>query len=176
MTNTPTSLTRPAYDRAFFQRLKHWSFPLAALRRWLVRLRWLVPASLVMLVVAYEVGPASWIYASLGYRFHLLAEILLFGTVGPALAFILLDLLGRWLEECETSDLQTQILAQARERIQNSRQLNDDALQALFAAGILVASLQSGRAEFPREMVTRLEETERALHQAIERLRTSLLD
>jgi hypothetical protein len=146
-----------------------------ALRHRLGLLRWLIPASLVVLVLAYEVGPASWIQDTLGSGFHLLADALLFGTVGPALAFILLDFLRRWLEERETSDLQAQILARARADVENSRRLSDEALQVLFAAGILIRSLQSSRAEFSPELASRLDEAERTLHRAIERLRAHLL-
>jgi hypothetical protein len=72
------------------------------------RVRWLrriLPVGLLLLVVIYEIGPAYWIHDALGEQYHFLAEILVYGTVGPVLAFLLLDLLDRWLEERETTKL-----------------------------------------------------------------------
>ncbi|MBI4768852.1 MAG: hypothetical protein HY784_00175 [Chloroflexi bacterium] len=106
-----------------------------------------MPVGLLLLVVVYEAGPARWIHDRLGDNYHFVAEVLFYGTTGPALAFVLLDFLGRWLEERETSELQAQVLAQARERAKISHQLSDDALQTLFAASALLTSLESSLPE-----------------------------
>jgi len=147
---------------------------LTALRRWLDLLQVLLPTGLVLLVIVYEIGPARWIYYEWGETYHFVAEILFYGTVGPALAFLLLNFLGRWLEERETSDLQAQVLAQARGRARLSHELNDDALQILFAASTFLASLQVALPELSPETTSTLRETQRALDRAIRQLRDHL--
>ena len=149
--------------------------PLSALRRRLGLLKWLVPAGLMLIVAIYELGPARWILNALGARYHLVAEILVYGTLGPALAFVLLDLLGRWLEERETSELQAKVLAQAREHVRVSRQLNDDALQTLFAASLLLDTIESGARDLPPGVAVQLQAAARALDRAIQQLHAELL-
>jgi len=100
---------------------------------------------------------------------------MIFGTVGPLLAFFALSLLEQWFEERETSDLQAEILADARRDSERSRQLSDDAIQVLFAASALISSLQSVQAEIPMEYVSQLKNTETALDSAIRNLRLHLL-
>lgn len=139
-------------------------------------LTWVVPLAMVILVVGYELGPARWIHQNLGFSHHLLAEILLFGTLGPALAFGMLQLFGRWLEERDTSELQAQLLARTRAEAEGSRQLNDDALQVLFAAGMLIDTLKTGNEALPPEMLAQVEETEQALQDAVAQLRSHLLN
>lgn len=148
--------------------------PLPTIRRRFGLLRWLLPLGLLLFVVAYEVGPSRWIHDNLGDAYHFAAEIVLYGTVGPALAFKLLDFLNRWLEERETSELQAQVLAQAREQARLSHKLSDDTLQALFATSVLLAALESN-AEFPPEAAVQLQEAQRALNHAIQQLQAHLL-
>ncbi|HKZ86275.1 MAG TPA: histidine kinase [Anaerolineae bacterium] len=134
----------------------------------------LIPAALVLLVVVYEIGPARWIHDVLGEDHHFVAEILMYGTVGPALAFLLLDFVGRWLDERDTAELQAQVLAHARESERISRELSDEALQTLFAASALLASLKSTLPEIPPETAATLRDTEQMLDQAIQKLRDHL--
>jgi signal transduction histidine kinase len=148
--------------------------PLPALRRRLGLLQWLVPAGLLLLVVAYEIGPSRWIHDRMGDTYHFVAEILVYGTVGPVLAFILLDFLGRWLEERETSDLQAQVLARAREQARLHRQLSDDTLQALFAVSLRLTTLESSWPDLPPEAAAQVRETQAALNQAIQQLNARL--
>jgi signal transduction histidine kinase len=150
--------------------------PLPALRRRLGLLQWLVPAGLLLLVVAYEVGPSRWIHDRMGNTYHFVAEILVYGTIGPVLAFILLDFLGRWLEERETSDLQAQVLARAREQARLHRQFSDDTLQALFAVSLRLTTLESNWPDLPPEAAAQLRETQAALNEAIQRLHTRLMN
>ncbi|MBF8282409.1 MAG: hypothetical protein HW378_1324 [Anaerolineales bacterium] len=152
------------------------SLPLPALRRRLGLLQWLVPAGLLLLVVAYEVGPSRWIHDRMGATYHFVAEILVYGTVGPVLAFILLDFLSRWLEERETSDLQAQVLARARAQARLHRQLSDDTLQALFAMSLRLTTLESNWPDLPPEAAAQLRETQAALNEAIQRLHTRLMN
>lgn len=134
----------------------------------------LIPATLVLLVVIYEIGPARWIHDILGEDQHFVAEILVYATVGPALAFLLLDFVGRWLDERDTAELQAQVLAHARESERISRELSDEALQTLFAASALLASFKSTLPDIPPETAAALRDTEQALGQAIQKLRDQL--
>ncbi len=138
-------------------------------------LKWLIPVGLMFLVAVYELGPAQWIYARFGIKSLIVADVLIFGTVGPVLAFFALSLLEQWFEERETSDLQAEILALTRKDLERSRRLNDDAIQVLFAAWAMISSLQSVQAEIPVEYVTQLRNIETALDGAIRNLRLHLL-
>ena len=170
-----TQRETPANHQGLLERITG-SLPLLTNFRHRVRLlRWLIPAGLMLLVVFYELGPASWIYARFGFTHHIVAEILIFGTVGPALAFIVLDLLGRWLDEKDTSDFQSILLAQARRDVDNSRQLSDDALQISFAAGPLLTAYKSDPRTLSPKTAAEIEAAEQALGVAFQRLRSHLL-
>lgn len=139
-------------------------------------LSWIVPLAMFALVVGYEVGPSRWIHEGLGYRYHLAAELLFYATLGPALAFAILKLLQRWLEERDTSELQARLLARTREEAEGSRQLNDDALQVLFAAGVLIDTLKARNDDaLPQDLREQVDETEQALQEAVAQLRSHLL-
>lgn len=157
--------------------MSRYTFPrqlLIRFRRHFSLLRWLIPGTLMLLVIAYEAGPARWLHNWFGYPYHLLAEVLLFALVGPVLAFVLLDFLWRWLDERDTSDLQAQLLVQAREQTQRSHRLCDDALQALFAAGTLIATLKAAQLESSPELIVQTEAVEQELSQTIRYLRRHL--
>ncbi len=148
---------------------------MTTLRRRLGLLKWLIPAGLMLLVIVYELGPARWLNEGLGFSYHLLAEIVLFGTLGPALAFVLLDLLGRWVDEKETADLQAKLLAEANEKEIMVRQVSDDTLQVLFATSLLIATMKSDHFDLPSDTAAQIEATEQELQEAIDRLRSHLL-
>lgn len=139
-------------------------------------LRWMVPLGMMLLVIFYQLGPARWIHEQFGYPYHIVAEIIVFAAIGPTLAFFLLYLLERWLEERDTSDLQAQLLKQARQEARRSRQLNDDALQVLFATGALIDTLKETHPELSPENLSQVENTEEALQESVERLRSHLLN
>ncbi|MDX1665221.1 MAG: hypothetical protein R3272_15620 [Candidatus Promineifilaceae bacterium] len=151
-------------------------FDAASLSPTLRRLNWLVPLSLLLLVIGYQLGPAHWIYTSLGYQYHIAAEILVFASAGPLLAFSVLYLLRRWLEERDTSEWQAQLLKLSREHRRRSRQLNDDTLQVLFAAGVMLDTLKGAQPSLDAELLARVEATESALQAAVDDLRSHLLD
>ncbi len=154
---------------------RRWLPILIADRRKLKRLRWLIPAGLMLVVVAYELGPSRWIYEGFGFTYHLAAEIVIFGTVGPILAFIMLELLGRWKDEKETADLQAQLIAQANEKEVGVREIGDDTIQVLFATSLLLTTFKFKQSDLPAETVAQIEVTEQSLTDAIERLRSHLL-
>jgi len=139
------------------------------------RLNWMVPAFLFLLVVIYQLGPARWIHTRLGHHYHLAAEIIVYGTAGPFLALVLIHLVRRWLEERETSDLQSQLLDHARAEAKRSRELNDDALQVLFAAGAMLDALKAAHPARDDELLQEIERTEEALQTAVKQLRSRLL-
>ena len=173
MVNLPPKL---ADGLTFRERIGQRLPKLSSFRRQLGLLKWLVPAGLILLVIAYEVGPSRWIYEGFGFRIHVVAEILLFGTAGPIVAFIVLELLGRWIDEKETADFQSQLLAQASEKEQVVRQTSDDTLQVLFATSLLLTTFKSERSNLPSNTAKQIETTERALNETIQRLHTQLMD
>ena len=173
MTDLPNS--RIVVHRPSVPASEQLSLPLSTIRRRFGLLRWLLPVGLLLFVVAYEVGPSRWIHDNLGDAYHFAAEIVFYGTVGPALAFKLLDFLNRWLEERETSELQAQVLAQAREQAKINHKLSDDTLQALFATSVLLAALESNP-DLPSEAAVQLREAQRALNHAIQQLHAHLLN
>lgn len=139
------------------------------------RLNWLLPAFLFLLVVGYQLGPARWIHTYLGHPYHIAAEIIVFGTAGPLLASGFIYLFRRWLEERDTSDLQSQLLERAREEAKRSRELNDDALQVLFAAGAMLDTLKAAHPTLDDALMEEVETTEEALQAAVLQLRSRLL-
>lgn len=144
-------------------------------RRNIERIKWLIPLGLVLVVIAYEVGPSRWVYDSFGFTYHLLVEIFLFGTVGPVLVFVLLELFGRWIEEKETSELQSSLLAKANEKELAVRQIGDDTIQVLFATSLLITTFKADQANLPPNTAAQIEVTEQALQEAIQRLRSHVL-
>ncbi len=157
-------------------RLNYTRPKMISLRRQFRLLRWLIPLALMLLVIAYELGPARWIFENLGFNYHLLAEILIFATVGPALVFIMLDLLIRWLDERDTADHQASLLSLAHKNVQSSRQLHDDVLQTLFATSLLIAKLKSDKTSLSPELAEQIEANDRALDEARQRLQSHLQD
>lgn len=147
---------------------------LAAVRRRLSLLKWVVPAAMLVLVVIFELGPARWLSDRGGFSGHLLADVALYGLLGPVLTAVSLELLGRWIEERETSELQALALMRAREQAEAGRQLTDDTLQTLFAASTLLASLEDQSAAMPTGTLDRMLVTHHELDQAISRLHRRL--
>jgi hypothetical protein len=144
------------------------------LHRWLGTFQWLAPLLMVLLVTGYELGPSRWLQTHMGSDIHFLAEILIYGTLGPALVFVLLHFLRRWLEERETSELQAQILEQTNALAKEHQAATDDALQALFAASLILESLQARQLDLNSEEARSLRETRRALDSYIAGLRSRL--
>lgn len=137
-------------------------------------IRILLPLLVIGLVSAYVFGPARWIHNALGLEYHLMAELVIFGSLGPLFAFILLDLVARWMEERQTSDLQAKVLEETRLEVYHNRILSDDALQAIFAASIQLDSLRKHTPDLSPEACRAVEEANRALYRAIKPLRSHL--
>ena len=137
-------------------------------------LRGTLPLALAAFVVFYQLFLGSWIHDAFGARIHDLAELVIYGIGGPLLAFLVLDYLGRWIEERETSELQSQILAETRENLNLNRQLSDDALQTLYAVSVLLVSLKSAMPEISPDKAHSLQKAEAALEGSMTRLREHL--
>src|SRR5258708_10090934 len=133
-------------------------------------LRWLVPAGLLVLVVVNELGLARWVHLRLGDAASLTLNILIYGSVGPLLAYLLLTLAGRWLEERETTALQSQALHLARAQVQRDHDLTDDALQTLFATSLVLDTLTDSLPHVSPEAAARFHEAEQAVNRAIDEL------
>jgi hypothetical protein len=146
------------------------------LHRWLGVAQRLAPVLMILLVIAYEAGPSRWLDVRAGYQQHFIAELLFYGTLGPALVFVLLHFLRRWLEERETSELQSQILQKAHKHAQDKDATAEDALQALFAASVILNSLESKCHDLTSEEAAALKRTRIALDDTIRRLRSQLMD
>jgi hypothetical protein len=143
---------------------------LASLRRRLDLLRWLVPAALLLLVIVNELGLARWVHLNLGDMAVTTLNIVLYGSIGPALAYFMLTFIGRWLEERETSELQSQALHQARAQVQRSHDLTDDALQTLFATSVVLDNLTDGLSDLTPKTATHFHAARQAVTHAIEQL------
>jgi signal transduction histidine kinase len=138
-------------------------------------LRWILPILIGVMVAIYELGPARWVEQAVGAQSHFVIDILAYGTLGPLLAFFLLDFISRWMEERETSELQAQVLAKIQEHANQSRRLSDDALQTLFAASILLGNVKATLPKEQPEAAVYLAEMEQAIDKNIQGLRSHLL-
>lgn len=143
---------------------------LDALHRRLGVLRWLAPLGLLLLVVLYELGPARWIDSQFGGAYRVVGGILMYGTVGPVLAFLSLRFLDRWLEERQTSELQAQVLARAREQAQITHDLTDDVLQTLFALSMQITALRASLPPLSPEAEAQLSAADAAISRAVQQL------
>lgn len=144
---------------------------LPALRRQVQTLKRWVPVGLVLVVILYELGPSRWVHDRFGADVHFTAEIVIFGTIGPLLTYVVLELFSRWLEAREAAERQAALLAAAQEHVEISRQLNDDAIQTLFAASAVLSAVEDS---VPPELASQLESTGEALDQAIRQLRAHI--
>jgi signal transduction histidine kinase len=143
---------------------------LAHLRQRLDLLRWLVPGGLLGLVIINELGLARWVHLHWGDAASVTLNILIYGSVGPVLAYLALTFVGRWLEERETSELQAQVLHRAQAQAQRTHDLTDNALQTLFATSLLLDNLAESRPDPSPEAATQFHEAALAVNRAIEQL------
>lgn len=90
------------------------------------------------------------------------------------MAFFFARLLDQWLDERDTSDWQAQVLVSTRANLKISRQLNDEALQVIFSAGLVIDSLRDFNPELPAELRGQAEGATRALQGLNRRLHAHL--
>ena len=140
------------------------------LRQRVARLRWLAPAGLLLLVIINELGLARWVETHVGHTVSVTLDILIYGSVGPVLAYLLLTVVGRWLEERETSEAQAEALHRARALAEHNHGLTDDALQTLFATSLMLDTLARELPNLSPEASAQYREAEQAVNRAIEQL------
>ena len=96
--------------------------------------RWSLPASLVIVVLLYQLVLARWVHNTFNDATHFAVEILFFGTTGPALTFLALTQIGRWLAEKERAMEQ----ARANERwLASITAASADAILSLDPQGLI---------------------------------------
>ena len=156
----PTTSTTPPSE---------WLLTPRHLRQRVERLRWLAPAGLLLLVIINELGLARWVEAHVGHTFSVTLDILIYPAL-DALAKLLLTVVGRWLEERETSEAQSQALHRARALAQQNHDLTDDALQTLFATSLMLDTLARELPNLSPEAAGQYREAEQAVNRAIEQL------
>jgi len=67
-------------------------------------LSWMLPLSFTALTILYQLGLARWVHDHFSDPVHFAVEILFYGTAGPLLAFWVLRLIERWLDEKEQAE------------------------------------------------------------------------
>lgn len=72
----------------------------------LTYLQWILPLSMVLLVVGYQLLLARWVHNNYNENAHFGVEILFFGTTGPLLAYWTIYRIGIWLEEKQAVEKQ----------------------------------------------------------------------
>ena len=80
-----------------------------SLKQRVTTLRWVLPIGFSLVAILYQLVVARWVHDSFGAMTHYGVEILFFATVGPLLAFWVLTLIHRWLEEKEFAENQARM-------------------------------------------------------------------
>ncbi len=75
----------------------------------IARLRWALPLSFAVLAVLYQLVLASWVHDRYGDPVHYVVEVIFYGSAGPLLAFWVLGLISRWLDEKERAETQARV-------------------------------------------------------------------
>jgi hypothetical protein len=138
-------------------------------------LRWALPFVVLLLILVYELVAARWVHNRIGFSYHAIAEILFLATLGPVAAAFFARLFERWLDERDTSDWQAQLLDTARASSRLSRQLNDEALQAIFSASLVIEALRAFNPDLPPELADQADGATRAISDVNRRLRAYLV-
>lgn len=102
----------------------------STLRQRIAVLRRVVPAALVVLTAAYELGPAHWLQNYPNDPVDL--EILLYGIISPLVAFWVLTLIGNWLDKAEHAERQART---SDRRLASIMAASADAILSLDPAG-----------------------------------------
>ena len=68
--------------------------------------RWLLPISLALVVLLYQLVLARWVHDIFGDATHFAVEVLFFVTVGPLLTFLALTQIRQWVARKEQAEAQ----------------------------------------------------------------------
>lgn len=67
-------------------------------------LRWLLPAAIVVVVVIYQLVFAAYAHDNFGHTEHTALELFFYAGLGPAVSWLTLTQIGRWLTEKEEAE------------------------------------------------------------------------
>lgn len=95
-------------------------------------LRIILPVGFAVVAIFYQLGVANWVHDQYGEEIHYFAEILFFATVGPLLAYWVLTLIGRWLDEKRLAEEQAR---QSERRLASITSASADAIFSLDLGG-----------------------------------------
>ncbi len=102
------------------------------LRQRLTALRWALPLAIGLLAVLYEIGPGRWIHDAYGAPDYFGIDIIFFATVAPLLAFWVLTLISRWLDEKERAEAHARA---SEQRLASITAASADAIFSLDSRG-----------------------------------------
>lgn len=104
----------------------------STIRQRISNLRWLLPITLAILSVIYQLGPATWVHDHISHQMHYVVEIFFYGLVGPIFVYMAVGQISRWLEEKE----HIEYLARAHEqRLVSITTASADAILGLDSNG-----------------------------------------
>jgi PAS domain S-box-containing protein len=95
-------------------------------------LRILLPVGFAAVAIFYQFSVANWVHDQYGEDVHYFAEILFFATVGPLLAYWVLTLIGRWLDEKRFAEEQAR---QSERRLASITSASADAIFSIDSDG-----------------------------------------
>lgn len=102
------------------------------LRRRVAVLRWMLPLSFALVAALYQWGFARWVHDTYGDLVHFGVEILFYSTAGPLLAFLILTLIGRWLDDKERAEEHARA---SERRLASITAVSADAILSLDSGG-----------------------------------------
>ena len=106
--------------------------PTFQVRQRVARLRWALPIAIGLAAVLYEIGPGRWIHDAYGARDYFDLDILFYATIAPAMAFLVLTYINRWLDDKERAE---QLARASQERLASVTTASADAILSLDTAG-----------------------------------------
>jgi PAS domain S-box-containing protein len=71
--------------------------------------RWLLPISLSLVVILYQLVLARWVHDTFSDATHFAVEVLFFATVGPLVAFFSMTQIKKWVRDKEYAEAQARI-------------------------------------------------------------------
>jgi len=95
-------------------------------------LRWAFPFAISVFATLYQLVLARWVHDTYDDAAHFGVEILFYSTAGPLLAFWVLTLIGRWLDEKERAEQQARA---SERRLASITAASADAILGLDSAG-----------------------------------------
>jgi PAS domain S-box-containing protein len=97
-------------------------------------LRWSLPLVIAAMVFVYQLGFATYIHDEFSHRAHTLVEIGFYSVVGPAVTWLTLNHIGKWLVEKEEAER----AARAHERyLASIVDASADAILSLDTTGVI---------------------------------------